>query len=205
MNYFKKMRKILLLLTVSLFVQSCEKVCIKSDDFGEQSNTDLFKISARDLSICTFNYDSSDSSYTSMTDGILKRCMDGYLYNEDTGKYNENRTESVYSLIEGQFFDLENASSIFSNFKEVLETKSTEFELFKGYFCKDFDFLGSDNSNFITSFKDKSDIISSGQTPASIISTQSDVLMTTSAYRCWVVTGFSRITTSYGGRQSKMT
>lgn len=163
MNYFTRIRKSLLLLLISLLIQACDKVCIKSNDFGEQSNTDLFKISARDLSDCAFSYDSSSGSYDNMPESILKKCMEGYRYNEDSGKYSEKRVETVYSLIKGGFFDLENSSIIFDNFEKKLKEQESKYNDFKdGYYCQDFDFLSDNNSKFVSDFESSSDLINQG-------------------------------------------
>ena len=171
MNYFTGIKKSLLLVIVALFVQSCDQVCIKSNDFGEQANVDLFKISARDLSTCTFSIDNKSGSYDNLPrDGILKKCMEGYRYDEDKNEYSEEPTETVYSLIKGGYFDLENTRTIFDSFESNLETEQdTRYEDFmKNFYCKDFDYLKDSNSRFITSFSTNDDsqkIINSNDLP----------------------------------------
>ena len=162
MNYFTRIKKSLLLVLISLFVQSCDKTCIKSNDFGEQSNVDLFKISAKDLSECVFDESSKDSSYSKMpAGGMLKKCMEGYKYDEDKNEYSTEPVDTVAVLIGYGYLDLGNTSDVFNTFKSKLEkdANKTLRETFEGYFCKDFDYLSDNNSNFITSFSDKSDVI----------------------------------------------
>ena len=162
MNYFVRIKKGLLLVLISLFIQSCKNTCIKSNDFGEQSNVDLFKISARDLSDCVFSETDSSSSYDNMPkNGILGKCMIGYKYNEDTNEYSEKQTETAYSLIKSGYFDLGNASNVFSAFESKLEQSENKdlYETFKKYYCKDFDYLTDQDSNFEKDFKDNETII----------------------------------------------
>lgn len=162
MNYFTRIKKSLLLVLISLFVQSCDKTCIKSNDFGEQSNVDLFKISAKDLSECVFDESSKDSSYSKMpAGGMLKKCMEGYKYDEDKNEYSTEPEDTVAVLIGYGYLDLGNSSDVFNTFKSKLEkdANKTLRETFEGYFCKDFDYLSDSNSNFIASFNNKSDVI----------------------------------------------
>ena len=162
MNYFTRIRKSLLLVLISLFVQSCKKVCIKSNDFGEQSNVDLFKISARDLSECVFDETSSSSSYDELpSGGMLQKCMEGYEYDEDTNEYSAKPKYTVAALIGYGYFDLGNSSDTFNSFKNELakEANKTLHETFEGYYCKDFDYLTDQESNFIKAFKGNETVI----------------------------------------------
>ena len=162
MNYFTRIRKSLLLVLISLFVQSCKKVCIKSNDFGEQSNVDLFKISARDLSECVFDETSSSSSYDKLpSGGMLKKCMEGYKYDEDTNGYSAKPEDTVAALIGYGYFDLGNSSDTFNSFKNELakEANKTLHETFEGYYCKDFDYLTDQKSSFIKAFEGNETVI----------------------------------------------
>lgn len=162
MNYFTRIRKSLLLVLISLFVQSCKKVCIKSNDFGEQSNVDLFKISARDLSECVFDETSSSSSYNNMpTGGILQKCMEGYKYDEDKNEYSKEPEDTVVVLIGYGYFDLGNSNDTFNKFKNELAKDENKIlrETFENYYCKDFDYLSDQESNFEKAFKGKETVI----------------------------------------------
>ncbi len=162
MNYFTRIRKSLLLVLISLFVQSCKKVCIKSNDFGEQSNVDLFKISARDLSECVFDETSSSSSYNNMPkNGILGKCMEGYKYYEDKNEYSLTKEDTAAVLIGNGYFDLGNSSHTFNRFKNELakDANKTLRETFENYYCKDFDYLTDNNSEFVTGFTGKTNVI----------------------------------------------
>ena len=158
MNYFDRIKKSLLLVLISLFVQSCDNTCIKSNDFGEQTNVDLFKISAKDLSDCVFDEADSSSSYDKMTDGsILKKCMAGYKYDEDTNKFSEKQTDTAYSLIKAGYFDLGDMKDAFNKLEKKLDSTNANSlrEKFQGYYCKDFDYLTDSGSEFIRAFKNE--------------------------------------------------
>lgn len=140
-------KKILFLLTFSLFLGSCSKECIKSNDFGESSNIDTFKVTAKDLGECFF--DSASSSMTEIEKGgeesILNKCMKGYRYDEYSNEFSKDKVEKVKSLIDSGYIELERSKRTYDTLIQLIENNNT-MKSFEELTCNQFDVLKSGSS-----------------------------------------------------------